>query len=426
MFKGKGKSVATYASVEDTAPFADHDKAEDDGMVDEETLSSSSPPSSRKGGDSEEADEDEYILVDPTKQQTATATSCTFNLVNNIIGGGVLALPFALKTSGIFLGSFLLCLVGALSAYSCQLLISASSRVETKSYRAIAAACYGRKGAIMLDLSMVLFIFGALTGYMIIVGDVLTPFTGFLGPLDTRAFVVAVAMLTVMLPLSLLTKVDKLKYTSILALACILYLVGVVSFHGVKHVWDKSVKESLEDLHLMRFTVGVFTSIPIICFSFTFHPNIFPIFGEMKNATRRRMQRVVFSSSAFCGIVYVVVGVLGYITFAEETEGNIFTNYNDNTAVEVGKILLAVIIWFGFFYWIFFFSLSFFVVYPVLYSLISGSAIVFPIHCCITPHASTWTNSWWRSLVRLACRTSGGVTSSSPSSMPSCPTASAS
>ena len=44
--------------------------------------------------------------------------------------------------------------------------------------------------SIFADLCNFMFLFGALTGYMIVIGDVLLPFTEWLGPLHHRWFVV--------------------------------------------------------------------------------------------------------------------------------------------------------------------------------------------------------------------------------------------
>ena len=96
----------------------------------------------------------------------------------------MLALPFALKASGLLVGSLLLVGVGVISAYSAYLLVIASKYNEhTKSYRALADAgkyntlfttppplsffcdsnipkAWGPKGGILVDAAMVAFLFG--------------------------------------------------------------------------------------------------------------------------------------------------------------------------------------------------------------------------------------------------------------------------
>ena len=136
----------------------------------------------------------------------------------------------------------------------------------------------------------------------------LTPFTGFLGPLDDRAFVVGVVACVVLLPLCLLPRVDYLKYTSVAAVGCIMYLVVVIVLRGSQDIADNDKS----DLILFPKSIDVFDSLPLMSFAFTFHPNIFPIFCEMKNATVKRVSFCVVISILICGAVYLFVGIFGY------------------------------------------------------------------------------------------------------------------
>lgn len=294
-------------------------------------------------------DDGEYVLeVHHDKRHVSSAKSATFNLVNNIIGGGVLALPFALRSSGMIVGSVLLTTVGLLCVYSCYLLLEASKYVEEKSYTGLARAVGGKGGAIFADLCNFMFLFGALTGYMIVIGDVLLPFTEWLGPLHHRWFVVGIIATVIVLPLCLLRKIGALAYTSLAALACIVYLVFLVAFRSIQNIAEEGLEKSEDELSLANFAPDIFRSLPIMSFAFTFHPNIFPIFSEMRNPTMSRMRAVVHAAVLVSGLAYLIVGVFGYLTFLEETEGNIFNNYDDDILVEIGKILLAVVIVFSY------------------------------------------------------------------------------
>jgi amino acid permease len=52
-----------------------------------------------------------------------------------------------------------------------------------------------------------------------------------------------------------------------------------------------------------------------------------------RNPTISRMRSVVHVAVAISGVAYLIVGILGYLTFLEETEGNIFNNYDDDLYV---------------------------------------------------------------------------------------------
>lgn len=46
-----------------------------------------------------------------------------------------------------------------------------------------------------------------------------------------------------------------------------------------------------------------------------------------------RMHRVVYAAVLMSGISYIIVGVFGYLSFLEDTEGNVFNNYDDDVYV---------------------------------------------------------------------------------------------
>jgi amino acid permease len=298
----------------------------------------------------EEEEEVEEEAENGRRQEKAKASlaSSIFNLVNNIIGGGVLALPFVMKNSGLILGSILLAIVALLSVYSARLLLAASRHCPSKTLTDLSRQAGGKKGAMFMDLCNCTFLFGGLVGYMVIIGDVLTPFMGWLGPLHHRSVVVGAIALFCIVPLCLLRKIKYLQYTSVVALGCIIYLVSVVVFRSIEKLWKEGLKESEEDLRWINLAPEIFKSLPIMSFAFTFHSNVFPVFNELKDGSEGKMGRAVLAAVIVSAIAYYFVAIFGYLTFLDKTEGNIFTNYNDDILVEIGKVFLGIVIIFSY------------------------------------------------------------------------------
>lgn len=63
-------------------------------------------------------------------EKTAGYLSSIFNITNTIIGGGILALPFALKQAGLVLGVIFIIIQGLLVIYSSNLLTKASKAID--------------------------------------------------------------------------------------------------------------------------------------------------------------------------------------------------------------------------------------------------------------------------------------------------------
>eukprot|EP01119_Soliformovum_irregulare_P022061 TRINITY_DN7471_c0_g1_i1.p1 TRINITY_DN7471_c0_g1~~TRINITY_DN7471_c0_g1_i1.p1 ORF type:complete len:555 (-),score=145.96 TRINITY_DN7471_c0_g1_i1:9-1673(-) len=286
-------------------------------------------------------------------EEKASFYSSVFNMTNTIIGGGMLALPFAMHQCGLVLGSLLLLLVGVLCNFSAYLTIEAANMSHAKSYRQLAQLCLGKYGGIAVDVSMIVFLLGACVGYIVIIGDIATPFLGLL-PIWGEDFnhclwrMVLMLAVTVFIlyPLTALKRIDSLRWTSALALVCIFYLVITIIIQS-----GMALHRDPVDVHLkikyVSLSWDVFSVLPIIAFAFTFHMSIFPIMNEMKQP--ERIYGVVNWSMGICVVCYMLVSILGYLTFFDKTSDNILKNYPDgDVMIDIGKGALFFIMCFSF------------------------------------------------------------------------------
>ena len=78
-----------------------------------------------------------------------------------------------------------------------------------------------------------------------------------------------------MIPLSFLRRLDSLKYTSVVALISIAYLVILVVAHFVKG----DTKQERGNIRVVQpeSAVAVLSSFPVIVFAYTCHQNVRPL-----------------------------------------------------------------------------------------------------------------------------------------------------
>jgi len=246
--------------------------------------------------------------------QTASMKASVFNLVNSIVGGGVLALPFGFKQVGVFLGLILLCSIGTLSAYSAYLLVRCRQMtlklgVERKpSYYNIVCVTFGTRGAKLVELFIVLLMLGACVGYIAIIGETLSnSFSGALGyePWYTHAWVIQLSLLSfVLFPLSMLSTVGALKYTSIIALCGILFLVVCIIVKFASNFEEALQDEDDKFIDYFNWGTNMFASIPIMTFAFSMHMQMFPVWQELKQPTPKRITNIVLAAIVICGVLY--------------------------------------------------------------------------------------------------------------------------
>ncbi|NXO09700.1 S38A4 protein, partial [Oriolus oriolus] len=203
-------------------------------------------------------------------------------------------------------------------------------------------------------------------------------------------YLVILVTIVVILPLSLLKTLGYLGYTSGFSLTCMVFFVGVVIFkksqipcplpimdHGVENwtttngtvpmhlvmlsneslgsgvifMMDNAAGHSLsleepKDASLksveykahsdssdkcqpkyFAFNSQTAYAIPILAFAFVCHPEVLPIYSELKDRSRKRMQNVSNVSITGMLIMYLLAALFGYLTFYGEVEDELLHTY---------------------------------------------------------------------------------------------------
>jgi len=296
--------------------------------------------------------------IDP-KLVTATVFSSLFNLTNTIVGAGVLALPFAFRSTGVILGTIVLFGVFLLIQYSIQLLITCTKYTKASTYHGIAQAAYGKKGVTVTHIAIFITTFGTMTSYLVIIGDMVAPIIGlFMGGTNddycslfsARQFPITLALFVV-IPLSCLRNIDSLSYTSLLAVASVLYLLVVVVYKSGQSMLDGGSMEDLTDGDFLDFSDRIFRALPIMTLAFTCHMNIFSIISGLRLPTVKRVRYVTSGSLTICWLIYTVIGIFGFLTFYTESSinGNLLLNYDvDESIIVAGRIAVFVVVLFSY------------------------------------------------------------------------------
>ena len=61
---------------------------------------------------------------------------------------------------------------------------------------------------------------------------------------------------------------------------------------------------------------GIFTSMPLIVFSYMYQPNIPAIYHELTNKSIKKMNYVLFFGTLLATVMYILCGLFGYATFS--------------------------------------------------------------------------------------------------------------
>lgn len=84
---------------------------------------------------------------------------------------------------------------------------------------------------------------------------------------------------------------------------------------------------------------GIFQAIGVISFAFVCHHNSLLIYGSLKKPTLDRFSRVTHFSTGISMVACLVMGLAGYLTFGDKTQGNVLNNFpSNNVMVNVARL----------------------------------------------------------------------------------------
>ncbi|XP_056319549.1 sodium-coupled neutral amino acid transporter 3 [Danio aesculapii] len=294
-----------------------------------------------------------------------------FNLSNAIMGSGILGLAYAMANTGIILFVFLLITIALLSAYSIHLLLRSAGVVGIRAYEQLGQHAFGTPGKILAACIITLHNIGAMSSYLFIVKIELPHvIEGLMGLPDNSGhwyvdgrYLIIIVSACIIFPLALMKRLGYLGYTSGFSLSCmVFFLISVIykclsnsgidseSNHSKKCTFpNASIINSTTEISIMNSTTEIsiinstseiceaklltvnlqtaFT-IPIIAFAFVCHPEVLPIYTELRNPSKKRMQNVANISILAMFVMYLLTAIFGYLTFYANVDSELLKMYN--------------------------------------------------------------------------------------------------
>ncbi|XP_055430711.1 putative sodium-coupled neutral amino acid transporter 11 isoform X3 [Bubalus kerabau] len=180
--------------------------------------------------------DDREILVSEHKHKgkTCRQSAAVFNVVNSIIGSGIIGLPYSMKQAGFPLGILLLFWVSYVTDFSLILLIKGAALSGTDTYQSLVNRTFGFPGYLLLSVLQFLYPFIAMISYNIVTGDTLSKVFQRIPGVDPenlligRHFIIVLSTVVFTLPLSLYRDIAKLGKISLISTVLTTLILGIV------------------------------------------------------------------------------------------------------------------------------------------------------------------------------------------------------
>lgn len=230
-------------------------------------------------------------------------------------------------------------------------------QMQMSSLEGIAEYYWGSKMKLFVQLNLIVLLFGALVTYLVLSSDNIVPVLHFIFLQDNgqsqdhvafhilpfllqRNVVILLSSLFV-LPLCLAEELHALRQSSLLVLLCIGYVLCIVVYRAT----ERLLHQDIPTLYFFNWNINAFYSFSVQSLAFCCQFNILPLYSELQNPTRKRMNIIKRTTIVVCVLVFSLFGLLGYIAFGEDTPGDILTAFDDaqhNPWVAIGRLLLGL------------------------------------------------------------------------------------
>ncbi|KAL4906480.1 hypothetical protein BDW74DRAFT_167150 [Aspergillus multicolor] len=267
------------------------------------------------------------------------------NMANSIIGAGIIGQPYALRQSGMVMGTLLLVALTITVDWTIRLIVVNSKLSGADSFQATMQHCFGKSGLIAISVAQWAFAFGGMIAFCIIVGDTIPHVLSSLFPslremsflwlLTDRRAIIVLLVLGISYPLSLYRDIAKLAKASTLALISMAVIVVAVVTQGFR-----VPPESRGDVKsLLLVNTGFFQAVGVI----SFDHNSLLIYGSLKKPTLDRFAKVTHYSTGISLLMCLLMGVSGFLFFGSETQGNVLNNFpSDNILINIARLCFGL------------------------------------------------------------------------------------
>lgn len=281
------------------------------------------------------------------------------NLLNSLLGAGVLSVPSSFSNVGLIPSIILLFLIALLSYIATALIFKLQLETKTAGFDELAFAIGGKVWQVILSILTLIFLVAALLAYLILGGDMLTSWFALVDwdmeKLWPRAGMILIYSLVLPIALSIPRSIRVLSYFSTATVFFILLFVISMVVKAIIHFPKYGVSKSVT---YGRFDMKVFQAISVYGLAFSLPIVSLPIVNNYRHNVRKR-KIVGLAATALCFVLIVIPSVVGYLMFGEETDGNVLKNFDDSD-------ILMTIVRIGFFFVV---SFS----YPIVAQPVMGS-----------------------------------------------------
>jgi amino acid permease len=238
--------------------------------------------------------------------------------MSTMIGIGDLTLPYAISQSGLAVGIVFIITGILLTIWSFSCLTSVAFKRGISKYSDLVYDVLGRRAGNVFQYIMILYLLGGLSNFQInsahFIQGVLGNIIG-VSPTDINSsweWPVQIAIVNVILFWIARAKtLNALRHITLVIVGVIVYITLVVVFQAPSY-FKENFKS--EDLVIVNWNPNLLSTFAVVAFAFTGQYALLPVRAELSKPAEYRMKKIIRRSVMGVGIIYLTLGVVGYLS----------------------------------------------------------------------------------------------------------------
>ena len=262
--------------------------------------------------------------------------STMFLLLNSMIGSGILVQAYVIKEAGLIVIVFEYIVITIMNYTGVESLIRCSESKLIYDYADLAESIYGGYGSITVDASMIIYGYGSLLSYVLIIGSLLVEVSG-----NRDEWYFSVTFLTIV-PITLFTApLCLLRKFGFLAMDLSIFVIGSIVLLIIIGGPMRHAQVNYDHNYNLGNFNGAFNTIGDIIFALSYITATFHAYQGMKVKSTKRFRRLTLVTTTVGSFMCFITGLAGYLSFGSTTETNILSNF-DGAVGSVFKVFLII------------------------------------------------------------------------------------
>ncbi|KAK8857348.1 hypothetical protein M9Y10_015752 [Tritrichomonas musculus] len=312
-------------------------------IVSEEDTSSSNNNNNSNVSCSIESESPEIVQVKPSRDSTFFNT--LMNLLNCLLGAGILSVPSSFASAGLIPSLFILLAVAYLCYISSLIDIRLVLKIECAGFDELIDKIMGKWGSITYSIIVIIFLFASMIAYLIIGCDTIISWFSFAGInlSDLKYRIIIILIYSLVIPVSLMIPKDffLIGIFSAASVFCVIFYIIAVIVKSVQYFPTHSISNTMV---LAKFDISLFSSVGVYALTFALPTVVITILHPYSPEYKKR-RNVVMSCFLITCFMTIFPSIFLYFMFGADANGNILNSFHANdvlfTIVRVGFFLVV-------------------------------------------------------------------------------------